>query len=57
VAGAVDEPTLRVLADAQTSGGLLVALPLDRLAEMHARLPQAIEVGRITQGDGTIEIT
>jgi selenide,water dikinase len=57
VAGAVDEPTLRVLADAQTSGGLLVALPLDRLAEMHARLPQAIEVGRITLGDGTIEIT
>lgn len=31
VVGEIDEPTLRILADAQTSGGLLIAVAQDRL--------------------------
>ena len=34
VVGEIDELTLRILADAQTSGGLLIAVPQDRLGPL-----------------------
>lgn len=48
----IDEPTQLLLADAQTSGGLLLAFPADRaeaaLAELHGRgLEHAARVGEV----------
>ncbi len=52
--GAVDETTRILLADAQTSGGLLIACPRDRsqalLAELDARKETGRIVGRVLDG-------
>jgi selenide,water dikinase len=56
VIGDSDEGTLEVLADAQTSGGLLVALPSDRVEEMISGVPGATLIGTIREGSGTIEL-
>lgn len=50
----VDEPTLLLLADAQTSGGLLAAVPEEKAARLIARLreletPAAALIGRIVE--------
>ncbi len=50
----VDEPTLLLLADAQTSGGLLASVPEDKAARLVARLkelgtPAAALVGRVVE--------
>ena len=37
-----------LLFDPQTSGGLLVAIPADRLHEYLSRVPQAVEIGEVT---------
>lgn len=45
----LDEDEVKIVADAQTSGGLLVALPPDR-AEGYARAVGGWEIGRLTDG-------
>ena len=50
----VDEATRTLLADAQTSGGLLIAIPPDRTAalirELKARGEGGAHIGRVTEG-------
>ncbi|MDQ4124741.1 MAG: AIR synthase-related protein, partial [Actinomycetota bacterium] len=56
----LDEPRRAVLFDAQTSGGLLIAAPdPDRLlAALRSRgVEGAAVIGRLTDGDGRIEVT
>ena len=60
-AAEVDEPTRTLLADAQTSGGLVIASPPRRtaalLAELEARGELGAVFGRVTQGPtGRIEV-
>ncbi len=47
---------LAVLADAQTSGGLLVALPPKSVATYVAVVPQAVVVGEVTSDAGFVEL-
>jgi selenide,water dikinase len=47
---------VRILADAQTSGGLLLCVNPDRVHELLSGLDHAWVIGKITEGDGTIEI-
>jgi len=59
--GALDEQQQLMIADAQTSGGLLIALsPHDAtalLAELNARgTPAAADIGEIVPGEGWIEL-
>ena len=42
---------LKLLADAQTSGGLLVALPSGSVEAYCSEVPGAVEIGRLTDGD------
>ncbi len=58
----VDDVTVQILADAQTSGGLLISIGADRLetlrTELKARRVLAAVVGEITAGPvGEIEVT
>ena len=51
-----------VIADAQTSGGLLIAVPAERADALRSALeragtPAAAEIGEIVPGDGWIEVT
>ena len=50
----VDEATRTLIADAQTSGGLLIAIPPDRTAalirELEARAEGGAHIGRVTEG-------
>jgi selenide, water dikinase len=60
LAGAVDwgglpEVEQLLLSDAQTSGGLLVAIPPARAATFPAAYPKAVEIGRVT-ADGRIRV-
>jgi selenide,water dikinase len=48
----IDEDDLRVLADAQTSGGLLVAVPPGSAGEYFQRVPGSAVIGSITGGHG-----
>jgi selenide,water dikinase len=52
--GALDPDTRTLLADAQTSGGLLIAVPADRtdvlLAELEGRSPVAAVIGEVVDG-------
>jgi selenide,water dikinase len=57
----VDLASQMVLADAQTSGGLLIAVPAERAGAMRAALeragtPAAAEIGEIVAGEGWIEV-
>jgi selenide,water dikinase len=60
---AVPEPVRTLLFDAQTSGGLLIAVPPDRVESLMAALereatPAAARIGRITAGTpGAIQVT
>ncbi len=59
--GPTDENTRTVLADAQTSGGLLIAVPADRaealLGELEGRSPVAALIGEVLDGPpGTIVV-
>jgi selenide,water dikinase len=59
--GSLDEPYRRVLADAQTSGGLLLAVPSDRAPDLVEWLggvaPRAAVIGEVTeQPAGRIEV-
>jgi selenide,water dikinase len=62
IAEGVSPVLVNVLADAQTSGGLLLAVPDDRvdgfLAEIRAGdAPGAVVIGRVTEGPpGTIAV-
>lgn len=51
-----DDSFLPLLADAQTSGGLLVALPPDRVSGYLHSVPGAVEVGRVTERVGIVEL-
>jgi selenide,water dikinase len=51
VESTVDEPGLRLLADAQTSGGLLVALPPGHGAAYVEDVPGSALIGHITAGE------
>lgn len=51
-----DRTSLRLMADAQTSGGLLVALPEEAAADYRHRVPAAVEIGHITDRHGRIEL-
>lgn len=51
-----DKEYLPFLADAQTSGGLLVALPSEAVAGYLAAVPGATEIGSITADAGLIEL-
>ncbi len=57
---AVDEPSQLLLYDAQTSGGLLLAVPPDRLDQLLTRAAQVEQplwvIGEVIQGKG-IEVT
>jgi selenide,water dikinase len=61
-AGAVPEPLRTLLVDAQTSGGLLIAVPPEKLAALLAALstagtPAAAVVGEVVEGgSGTIAV-
>jgi len=61
-APAVDETTRVLLCDAQTSGGLLLAVPAERAQDLIAALkkegtPAAARIGRVTAGTaGTIQV-
>ncbi|HZD22734.1 MAG TPA: hypothetical protein VE569_04945, partial [Acidimicrobiia bacterium] len=46
----LDEDAWKPLIDAQTSGGLLVALPPDRVDDYVAAVPRAVRVGEFRQG-------
>jgi selenide,water dikinase len=48
----VEEDDLRLLADAQTSGGLLVSLPADSADKYRELVPGSVEIGQITSGSG-----
>jgi selenide, water dikinase len=50
----VDEDGLRLLADAQTSGGLLVSAPPASAGEYFQSVPGSALIGRITEGTGII---
>jgi selenide,water dikinase len=57
----IDLASQMVLADAQTSGGLLIAVPAERAGAMRAALeragtPAAAEIGEIVAGEGWIEV-
>lgn len=57
----LDEARRAVLFDAQTSGGLLLAVLPDKLAALHAALAghgvsEAATIGRLVEGDGTITV-
>lgn len=54
LAGDLAEATM--LSDAQTSGGLLVALPPERLSDYVAAVPGAAEIGFVTDEPGRIEL-
>ena len=54
VESSVDELGLKVLADAQTSGGLLVALPNDKADGYVRAVPGSASIGHITTGSGII---
>jgi selenide,water dikinase len=45
--GDASEETRALLVDPQTSGGLLVAVPADRVAEYLSSVPQGVEIGEI----------
>ena len=45
-----DERTVRMLCDAQTSGGLLISVPSNRAARLLERLPDAVVVGGVVDG-------
>ena len=53
-AAAVTEPARTLLADAQTSGGLLMAVPPDRIdalmADLRGPVPAAAVIGELTEG-------
>lgn len=59
-ASRVEESHLAVLFDAQTSGGLLIAISPDRaeslLAAVQRHAPEAQAIGRFAEGDGIIEM-
>ena len=60
-ADGIDEVTRTLLADAQTSGGLLMAVPEERmgalLADLAGRSLSAAVIGQVTEGDpGTITV-
>lgn len=52
--GETDPVTRTILADAQTSGGLLISVPADRvdhlIGELNGRAPVAAVIGRIVEG-------
>jgi len=56
IKGAVETPLLKLLADAQTSGGLLMAVPHSRAGDLAASLETRgvtfSRIGEITDGDG-----
>jgi selenide,water dikinase len=52
-----ESPVLPLLADAQTSGGLLVALPPDRVEGYVEAVPGATVIGRVTDRPGTLDLT
>jgi selenide,water dikinase len=56
VSGVFAEATIQVLSDAQTSGGLLVALAPDRADEMAVSVEGSAVIGSVTHGEGTIEL-
>jgi selenide,water dikinase len=48
----VEEDDLRLLVDAQTSGGLLVSLPAESAEKYRELVPGSAEIGQITSGSG-----
>ena len=48
--GGVDAARRAILVDPQTSGGLLVAVPRDRVADYLSRVPDAVEIGAVEPG-------
>jgi selenide, water dikinase len=53
--GGLPEDEQLLLSDAQTSGGLLVAIPPRRAAAFQANFPPAVKIGEVT-GDGRIRV-
>ncbi|MCA1705350.1 MAG: selenide, water dikinase SelD, partial [Actinobacteria bacterium] len=58
----LDEPRRLVLFDAQTSGGLLIAVAPAKEAELHSSLAEngvtgAATIGRVVAGDGRVVVT
>ncbi len=60
--GELDEPRRKVLFDAQTSGGLLIAVQAEKTPELLEALKsrgvdEAAKIGRLVAGDGTVRVT
>lgn len=59
-AAAIDETTLLLLADAQTSGGLVFGVAADQPASVQAQLREqgheCAVIGEVTAGEGTIRL-
>jgi selenide, water dikinase len=56
--GTADDAARAILLDPQTSGGLLVAVPRDRLADYVSRVPDAVEIGEVrTAGSRPLVLT
>ena len=59
--GSIDEGRAAVLFDAQTSGGLLIAVDPSKTDQLHAALAErgvntAVTIGRVVEARGTITI-
>lgn len=59
---ALDDARRAVLFDAQTSGGLLMAVPVDKEETLHTALAErdvtsAATIGRVVEGDGRVTVT
>ena len=54
VESSIPESGMKLLADAQTSGGLLVAVPPDRVEAYVADVPGAVPIGSVTAGTGIV---
>lgn len=53
----IDETLRIILCDAQTSGGLLIAVPAERVVQLLEPLPTAQVIGEVIgRGKGSIEI-
>jgi selenide,water dikinase len=57
VRSSVAESELKLLADAQTSGGIMAALPVDRVEDYLAAVPGAVTIGHFSPGAGIIVTT
>jgi selenide,water dikinase len=52
--GSADAEARAILADPQTSGGLLLSVPRDKVADYTSRVPGSVEIGEVVERGGTL---